>query len=158
MDRINLTAADKPRDTRRKLIRAMVLLCACFFAGCYRGEALVNEARSRATKTRLAEVDFGTFQTTLPRDAHAHTLTELKLHVFGTVPRYRVAEIKKQLKYEEYRLRAETLGAVRHATREELSEPSLAQLRKRIEKVLNEILAEKPVKSVGFYEVTLRQR
>jgi hypothetical protein len=109
-------------------------------------------------KTRLAEVDFGTFQTTLPRAGDPHALTELKVHVFGTVPRYRVPEVKKQLKIEEYRLRAQTLTAVRQATRQELAEPSLVQLRARIERVVNEILAEAPVKSIGFYEVTLRQR
>jgi hypothetical protein len=135
---------------------AAIGLALC--AGCYDGDALVNAARTSAVKTRLAEVDFGTFQTTLPRDPENNTHTELKLRVFGTVARYRVPEIQKQLKSEEYRLRAETLGAVRTASRDELAEPSLIKLRERIERVVNEILAEAPVKSIGFYEVSLRQR
>jgi hypothetical protein len=128
------------------------------FAGCYDGDTLVHAARSTAVNTRLAEVDFGTFQATLPRDPKTGLYTELKLHVFGTVPRYRESEVKKQLKAEEYRIRAETLGAVRAANREELAEPNLAQLRARIERIMNEILTEAPVKSIGFYEVSLRQR
>ena len=139
-----------------RFVIAALSLAAC--AGCYDGDALVEAARSTAVKTRLAEVDFGLFQTTLPRDRETSVLTELKLHVFGTVPRYRVPDIKKQLKVEEYRLRAETLEAVRNATRDELSEPSLTQLRERIERVLNEILTDAPVKTIGFYEVSLRQR
>jgi hypothetical protein len=152
---------DSRRSSRIAWLRASrfaiaaLLLATC--AGCYDGDTLVEAARSTAFKTRLAEVDFGTFQTTLPRDRETNTLTELKLHVYGTVPRYRVPEIKKQLKVKEYRLQAETLEAVRNANRDELSEPSLTQLRKRIERILNEILTDAPVKTIGFYEVSLRQ-
>jgi hypothetical protein len=128
------------------------------FSGCYDGEALVQAARSTAVTTRHAEVDLGMLQTTLPRDPATGAFTELKLHVFATVPRYRESDVKKQLKAEEYRVRAETLGAVRGASRDELAEPNLTKLRARIEKVMNEILAEAPVKSIGFYEVSLRQR
>jgi hypothetical protein len=127
-------------------------------AGCYDGEALVQAAHSSAVKSRLAEVDFGTFQTTLPRDTKSGAVTELKLHVFGTVPRYRESDVKNQLNAEEYRVRAGMLGAVRAASRDELAEPSLTKLRERIERVMNQILAEAPVKTVGFYEVSLRQR
>jgi flagellar basal body-associated protein FliL len=140
-------------------IFVLLLLClaAACGGGCYNGEALVESARSSALKTHLAEVDFGTYRTSLPRDAKTHTMTELKLHVFGTVPRYRVPEVEKRLKAEEYRLRHQTLGAVRTTTRDELAEPSLTQLRERIEKVVNQILDDSPVKSIGFYEVSLRE-
>jgi len=137
---------------------AIAALAIIASSGCYNGDALVEAARSTATKTRLVEVDFGTIQATLPRDQETNSWTELKLHVFGTVPRYRVKDIKKQLKAEEYRLQSETLGELRNATREELAEPNLTQLRKRIEKVLNSILVDAPVKSIGFYEVSVQQR
>jgi hypothetical protein len=137
------------------MLAALALL---FVTGCYDGDVLVQAARSTAVQTRLAEVDFGTFQIMLPRDPKSGLYTEMKLHVFGTVPRYRESEVKNQLKAEEYRVRAETLGAVRAANRDELAEPSLTKLRERIERVMNQILAEEPVKSVGFYEVSLRQR
>jgi hypothetical protein len=55
-------------------------------------------------------------------------------------------------------LRHETLAAVRTATRDELAEPSLAQLRQRIEQVVNAVLNDAPVKDIGFYQVTLRER
>jgi hypothetical protein len=105
----------------------------------------------------LAEVDLGAFHTTLPRDPNSVSLTELKLHIFGTVARYRVPEVQKQLKTESYRLRHETLTAVRQATPEELAEPSLAKLRKRIASIVNGIFAESPVKAIGFYEFSMRR-
>jgi hypothetical protein len=141
--------------TCRFAIVAMVL-AAC--PGCYDGDALVSEARSAALNTRLAEVDFGTFRTTLPCDRSNNSFTDLELHIFGTVPRYHVLAVKKKLRTEEYRLRHETLAAVRTATRDELAEPSLVELRARIERVVNAIFDDAPVKSIGFYQVTLRQR
>lgn len=139
-------------------VLTIVGLALAVFTGCYDDDALVQAARTSAATNRLAEVDLGTFQTTLPRDPQTHTFTELKLHVFGTVPRYRQSDVTKQLKAEDYRVQAATLGAVRAASRDELAEPSLAKLRARIERVMNEVLADKPVKSVGFYEVSLRQQ
>jgi hypothetical protein len=163
-DGTRMDVQNQQRDCANQALHAVwifVLLLLCLAAacgGCYDGEALVQEARTSALKTRLAEVDFGMYRTTLPRDARTQTITELKLHVFGTVPRYRVPEIEKRLKAEEYRLRHKTLGAVRNTSREELAEPSLTQLRERIELVVNEILVDSPVKSIGFYEVSLREK
>jgi hypothetical protein len=136
---------------------AILVLGVAVNTGCYDGDALITRARSTALTTRLAEVDLGSFHTTLPRDPSSVSLTELKLHIFGTVPRYRVPEVQQQLKSESYRLRHETLAAVRTATPEELAEPSLATLRKRIEAVVNGIIAESPVKSIGFYEFAMRR-
>ena len=76
--------------------------------------------------------------------------------MFGTVPRSRLSEIKKQIKSDEFRVRHETLTAVRQATREELTDPKLAALRARIEKAVNGVLADSPLKEVGFYQLTLR--
>src|SRR3954462_8494259 len=124
-------------------------------AGCYDGSEMVKQARSNALKPRLAEIDLGKFQTTLPRDPLTNRFTAVDIHIFGTVPRYRLAAVKKQLKSDEYRLRHETLVAVRKSTREELAEPSYAQLRARIEKVVNGVLEDAPVKEVGFYQLTM---
>jgi hypothetical protein len=125
-------------------------------SGCYDGEALVNEVRSEAMRTRLVEVDLGTYRTTMPRDENASETTELKLHIFGTVPRYRVPEIELYMQKDGFRLRHETLAAVRQATSEELAEPNLSRLKTRIETVINQNLKEAPVRSIGFYEVRLR--
>jgi flagellar basal body-associated protein FliL len=154
----------EPETAKRGALQAvwlfvMILLAmAAACGGCYDSEKLVQAARSSALKTRLVEVDFGTFQTTLPRDGKDQVFAEIKLHVFGTVPRYRVPDIEKRLKAEEYRLRHETLSALRTSTRDELAEPDLARLRERIEKVVNEIFADSPVKSIGFYQISLRER
>jgi hypothetical protein len=134
----------------------MIGLVLC--AGCYDGKALIEDARSQALRTRLVEVDLGSYCTAMPREPQTSETAELSLHIFGTVPRYRVPEIEKQLEADGYRLRHETLAAVRHATPVELAEPSFDRLRARIEEVVNQNLKEAPVKSIGFYEVRLRRR
>jgi len=135
-----------------------IALCLAFSlcAGCYDGDALINEVRSAALRTRLVEVDLGSYRTTMPRKRHESEATEIQLHIFGTVPRYRIPEIEKQLQSDGYRLRHETLAAVRESTAEELAEPNLTALRTRLEEVLNAALPDAPVKSVGFYEVQMR--
>lgn len=138
------------------LAASAVILCVC--AGCYDGEALVNRAQSTAHTTRLVEVDLGQYMTTLPRHGASNRYTELDLHIFGAVPRYRVPAVEKQLKAENFRLRHETLAALRGTSADDLAEPSLDRLRDRIEHVVNTILADAPVQSIGFYQVTLRQR
>ena len=104
------------------IVAIIIVVGMC--AGCYNGEALVEHARSVALNTRLAEVDLGTSHTTLPRDRQTGLFTELDVHIFGTVPRYRVLDIEKQLKAEEYRVRHETLATLRRTTPDELAEPS----------------------------------
>ena len=141
---------------RQTIYLALAVLVFCPNFGCYDGDALVTRARSTALNTHMAEVDLGTFHTSLPRDPKSGSITELGLHVFGSVPHYRVAAINRQLKIDEYRLRHEILVAVRSVTREELSEPHLTALRARIERIVNGILDEAPVKAIGFYEVTIR--
>jgi hypothetical protein len=135
----------------------IVMLPLGISAGCYDSDALIQRARSTALNTRLAEVDLGSFHTTLPRDPDAISLTELKLHIFGTIPRYRVPDVEKKLKAEAHRLRYEMLAAVRKSAPDELAEPSLGRLRQRIESVVNSILEEAPVKTIGFYEFAMRR-
>ncbi len=140
--------------TDRWIAILAVALALC--AGCYDGDEMVKRAQSVALKTRLAEIDLGKFQTTLPRDPVTNRFTAVDIHIFGTVPRYRLAAVTKQLKSDEYRVRHETLAAVRKSTREELAEPTFAQLRARIEKVVNGVLEDAPVNEIGFYQVTMR--
>jgi hypothetical protein len=135
---------------------AILAVALALCAGCYDGGEMVRQAQSAALKTRLAEVDLGKFQTTLPRDPVTNRFTAVDIHIFGTVPRYRLAAVTKQLKVDEYRVRHETLAAVRKSTHEELAEPTFAQLRARIEKVVNGVLEDAPVKEVGFYQLTIR--
>ena len=144
---------------RLRLVAVTVLMLVLgVTAGCYNGEALVNKARSAAQRTRLAEIDLGKFRMTMPNDPETNSLTELELHLFGTVPRYRVPTIERQLKTQNYRLRHEMIAAVRQATVSELAEPNLTQLRTRIEEIVNGILEEAPVETVGFYSVNVDYR
>jgi hypothetical protein len=136
--------------------RLLVPLAIGFSSGCYDGQALLKQAQSAALSTTLAEVDLGEFQTTLPRDQDTGTFTTLKLHIFGTVPRTRLVAVERQLGNDEYRVRHETLTAVRQSTRDELTDPALAKLRARIEEVVNKVLTDAPVKGIGFYQLTLR--
>jgi hypothetical protein len=132
-----------------------LVLGAC--AGCYDANTLISQARSEALDSKLAEIDFGLFHTTLPRDPKSGALPRLEIHFFGTAPHYRVAAIKKQLKLDDFRLRHEVLAAIRACSREELAEPGLTKLRTRIEKIVNGILNEAPVEAIGFYGITIRQ-
>jgi hypothetical protein len=143
---------------RRWTSRVSVVVAVLgFCAGCYDSDALLNRASSDALRTTLAEVDLGSFHTTLPRDANAISLTELRLHLFAAVPRYHAPEVEKKLQAEEFLLRHEMLAVVRKATPADLAEPSLGQLRKRLKSVVNDILDDSPVKFVGFYDFALRR-
>jgi hypothetical protein len=134
------------------------IIVAGLFAlvGCYDGSAMVKQAQSAALNSRLAEVDLGKFQTSLPRDPETSRYTALDLHLFGTVPRYQLSSVTKQVKADEFRLRHEMLTAIRKSTRDELAEPNFAQLRARIEKVVNGVLGDAPVQQIGFYQLTMR--
>jgi len=136
---------------------AFAALVIASHSGCYDGELLVTQARSAALNTRLAEIDLGSFHTSLPRDPKSGLITELELHIFGNVPHYRVAAINRQVRVEDYRLRHEIIAAVRATSSEELAEPSLKSLRARIEHIVNGILEESPVEAIGFYQVSIRQ-
>ncbi len=140
----------------RKLWWLLLSLAIGLPSGCYDGDALLKQAQSTALSTTLAEVDLGTYQTTLPRDPNTGLFTSIDLHVFGTVPRSRLSAVQRQLETDEYLVRHKTLTAVRQSTREELTDPSFAQLRARIEHVVNQVLADAPLKEVGFYQLTLR--
>jgi hypothetical protein len=140
----------------KKFWRLQLSVALCLVGGCYDGEAMLKQAHSTALNTSLAEVDLGTYRTTLPRDPDTGRYLELELHIFGTVSRPRLSEVKKALKADDYRVRQETLTAVRSSTREELTDPKLAQLRARIEQVVNKVLADAPLKEVGFYQLTVR--
>jgi hypothetical protein len=142
---------------RHSIVWFFAMLELGLSTGCYDGELLLREARSTAHSTRMAEVDLGKFLTTLPRDRKDDSFTELDVHLFATVPRSRVTSVKRQLKAEQYRLRHDLLAAVRGATAEELAEPSLARLRERIERVMNDALSDHPVKSIGFYQIAVRR-
>jgi len=135
----------------RAILAAGVAACA----GCYDSAALLDQVRTDALRSRMHEVDLGFYRTTMPRDRTNDAFVEMELRMFGTVPQYRIAEIEKQLKADGYRLRYETLAAIRQTTAEELAEPDLGHLRERLTLVVNNVLADAPIKSVGFKHVRI---
>ena len=137
----------------RNLTAFLLLLASCAWAGCYDGERLIERASADARENRLEEVDLGTYRITMPTDQETAQTTEVRFQLFGNTPRYRLAKIKATLEERGYQLRYETLAAVRAAPPEELTEPDLARLKTRIEKVVNGILEETPVESIGFTKV-----
>lgn len=155
--RINENCGGVAPGTRLNVSLVLTAVLLGSHSGCYDGDALVTQAHSAALSTRLAEVDLGSFHTSLPRDPKSGSVTELSLHIFGNVPHYRVAAIERQLRIDEYRLRHETIAAVRATSSDELADPSLKSLRERIERIVNGILEEAPVETIGFYEVAIRQ-
>jgi hypothetical protein len=141
-----------------RLALAVWLLSLGLCTGCYDGDKIIDEVRSEALRTRLVEVDLGTYRTAMPREPNTSETTELNLHMFGTTLRYRVPEIEEQIKSDGFRLRHDTIAALRKVTPDELAEPSFDRLRARIEEVVNQNLKDAPVQSIGFYEVRLVNR
>src|SRR5689334_3574209 len=115
--------------TRSWLWIALALFTIGSMCGCYDGNELLKQAQSKALSTTLAEVDLGSFQTTLPRDPATGHYMAVDLHIFGTVPRSRLSTVQRQLEDDEYLMRHETLAAVRQSTSEELSDPTFTKLR-----------------------------
>jgi hypothetical protein len=134
-----------------------LLFCALgLVSGCYDGDAMLKEAQSTALTTSLAEVDLGEYSTTLRRDPNSGAYTTIELHIFGIVPSSRLSDIKKQIQADNYRVRHEALSAVRSSSRDELTDPKFTALRSRLEEVVNKVLADAPLKGVGFYQLTVR--
>lgn len=128
-----------------------VLVCA----GCYDAHALVDQVRTDAQPNRLHEVDLGTFRTTMPRDPKTTLLMEVEVHLFSTVPQYKIHAVEKGLEADGYRLRYDTLAAIRETNSEELAEPDLGQLRGRLLQVVNKTLADTPLKSIGIQDIKI---
>jgi HAMP domain-containing protein len=131
---------------------AIVLLAS---AGCYDAHALVDQVRTDALRNRLHEVDLGTYRTTMPRDPKTTLLMDMELHLFGTVPQYKIRAIEERLEADGYRLRSETLAAIRETSGDELAEPDLTHLRGRLTEVVNNILTDSPIKSVGIQDIKI---
>jgi hypothetical protein len=126
---------------------------AVSIVGCYDSQGMIQRVRDDLVQTQLVEVDLGKFFVTLPRDKQTGALGELSLHYFGNVPPYRAEQVQRRAAASEYRLRHETLFALRNTTHEELAEANLATLKQRLRTVANSVLEEAPVESIGIYEI-----
>ncbi len=142
----------------RLICGAACALSLAVLAGCIDSKALVEQVRSDALSSQTHEVDLGAYRTTMPRDPESNSFTELRLHLFGTVPQYRIPAIEKQLKADGYRLRADTLVAIRKTTNEELAEPNLGHLRSRLMQVANSVLVDAPIQSIGVEKIRIVEK
>lgn len=131
------------------------LAAAVSLTGCYDSSALVNQVRSDALRSQTHELDLGLYRTTLPRDPDTGRLSEIELQLFGTVPQYKIATIKKQLKADEPKLRYDTLIAIRETSAEELGEPDLGKLRNRLMDVANNVIKDAPIQSIGVEKIRI---
>ncbi len=144
--------------TWRRAGGAICALSLAISTGCYDSKALVDQVRSDALRSQTHEIDLGLYRTTMPRDLNTNLLTEIELRLFGTVPQYKFPAIKKQLKADSYKLRHDTLVAIRQTTAEELGEPNLGQLRTRLMQVANNVLEDAPIKSIGVENIRIMEK
>lgn len=133
-------------------------LAVVAISGCYDSKALVEQVRSDALRGQTHEVNLGLYRTTMPRDPNTGTLTEIELQLFGTVPKYKIPAIEKQLKADGYRLRCDTLVAIRRTTAEELGEPNLGQLRSRLMQVANNVIKDAPIQTIGVEQIRIVEK
>lgn len=131
-------------------IAAFICLTA---AGCYDGDKLVAQVRDKAIRTRLEEVPLGSFRTTLPRDTVEITRMEVDIELFGTALRYKIPDIEEAIERDNHRLRRAVITSLRETTAEEIKDPSLTSLRARLTEVVNQQLADTPVKTLGIRHV-----
>lgn len=146
--------------TNRRRATSVLLVAAALAAstGCYDGAALVDRVRNDALKNRMEEVDLGRYSITMPRDVATTETVEVEMHLYGSLPRYRRAEVEGRIEEQGYRLRHETLMAVRGSPLEDFTDPDLAALRERLLATTNNLLQEQSLQSVGFHEIRFTRR
>ncbi|QDU86833.1 hypothetical protein Pla175_01860 [Pirellulimonas nuda] len=127
-------------------------MMAALALGCYDPDALVERARNHSVRTRLEEVELGRFYVARPRDSRSGEIIEAQLHLFGTLPHYRLKKVGRELAAQEHVVRHNVILALREAPDEELADPNLSGLTQRLLGVINQCLREAPIESLGYYE------
>lgn len=122
-------------------------------AGCYSGDKLVEKVRHRALRTRIDEIQLGSFRVTRPRDERTGEMTEVQLELYGESQRYKINEIEDEIELKAAIIEDETIRTLREASQQELTEPNLDQLRARLLTMLNETIEGAPLVSIGFRQI-----
>lgn len=137
---------------------AVCALAVLALSGCYDAKALVDQVRTDALRGQTHEISLGLYRTTMPRDPNTGTLTEIELQLFGTVPKYKIPAIEKQLKADGYKLRYDTIVAIRRTTADELGEPNLGHLRTRLMEVANDTIKDAPIQTIGVQKIRIVEK
>lgn len=132
---------------------ALLAVASCVVSGCYDGDTLVQRVRDRSIRTRLEEIDLGTFRATLPRDEVSSEVTEIDLHLFGEMPRHKIDQVEDQLEEKAFLLHDKTLAALRELDREDLTHPDLPELREKMLLTVNGVLDEPLIEAIGIHDL-----
>ena len=62
-------------------------------------------------------------------------------------------ELEELIEKERYRLRQAIVIAIRQTTANEMADPNLVTFRERLTQVVNEVLEESPIESLGFRQI-----
>jgi len=143
------------RPTRRALRICLLILAGASLAGCFDAEAMIAAKREIANRTRLEEVDLGEFHVSLPRTTDHIVAPEIHFHAFCQVANRDLKTVNRVLEESAPEIRHRLLLVTRQLTAQELEDPRLTSLRTNMVNVLNEQFPGEPVKSVGFYRLTL---
>lgn len=142
-----------PTTLNAAIRRLLIGVCLIATAGCYSGERLIEQVRMRSIRTRLDEVEIGSFRVTLPPDSTGD-LSEIDVRVFGEAARYRISELEKELAEKRPLLGDLATRMLREVDQQELIDPDLTSLRERLLATVNSVLDGEPIHAVGFYDVS----
>jgi flagellar FliL protein len=95
------------------------------------------------------EVDLGKFNVIVHEPSSQITL-RVNFHLIGTVPEEEHEEFEHLLEKHQHRLRDHTIFEIRNCKFEDLTDPGLALLKRRILAKSNELLGKPLLKSVVF--------
>jgi flagellar basal body-associated protein FliL len=96
-----------------------------------------------------AEVDLGKFNVVVHEPASQITL-RVNFHLIGTVPEEEHTEFEHLLEKHQHRLRDHTIFEIRNSKIEDLTDPGLALLKRRILAKSNDLLGKPLLRSVVF--------
>jgi flagellar FliL protein len=96
-----------------------------------------------------AEVDLGKFNVIVHEPSSQITL-RVNFHLIGTVPGEEHTEFEHLLENHKHRLRDHTIFEIRNSKIEDLTDPGLALLKRRILAKSNELLGKPMLRSVVF--------
>ena len=96
-----------------------------------------------------AEVELGKFNVIVHEPSSKVTL-RVNFHLIGTVPEEEHTEFEHLLEKHEHRLRDQTIFEIRNCKIEDLTDPGLALLKRRILAKSNDLLGKPLLKSVVF--------